>query len=39
MGPSPGPPLARPYKGLDAFQEADARFFHGRERYIEELAA
>ncbi|WP_043345788.1 nSTAND1 domain-containing NTPase, partial [Belnapia moabensis] len=33
------PPLARPYKGLGAFQEADARFFHGRERAIEELAA
>ena len=33
------PPLARPYKGLSAFQEVDARFFHGRERYVEELAA
>jgi hypothetical protein len=32
------PPLARPYKGLDAFQEADARFFFGRERAIDELA-
>ena len=26
------PPLARPYKGLAAFQEADARYFQGRER-------
>ncbi|TDH58066.1 hypothetical protein E2C06_34555, partial [Dankookia rubra] len=32
------PPLARPYKGLGAFQEADARFFHGREHAVEELA-
>ncbi|MGK7870557.1 nSTAND1 domain-containing NTPase [Falsiroseomonas sp. E2-1-a20] len=33
------PPLARPYKSLHAFQEADARFFHGRERAIDELEA
>ncbi len=31
------PPLARPYKGLAAFQESDARFFQGRERYVDEL--
>jgi hypothetical protein len=32
------PPLARPYQGLAAFQESDARFFHGRKRYVAELA-
>ena len=32
------PPLARPYKGLSAFQEADARYFVGRERYVTDLA-
>jgi hypothetical protein len=32
------PPIARPYKGLAAFQEDDARFFYGRERYVNELA-
>jgi hypothetical protein len=31
------PPLARPYQGLAAFQESDARFFKGRERYVTEL--
>jgi hypothetical protein len=31
------PPLARPYKGLAAFQEGDSRFFFGRGRYIDEL--
>jgi hypothetical protein len=31
------PPLARPYRGLSAFQEVDTRFFFGRERYIDEL--
>ena len=33
------PPLAHPYKGLGAFQEVDARFFNGREDYVDELAA
>jgi energy-coupling factor transporter ATP-binding protein EcfA2 len=32
------PPLARPYKGLAAFRESDARFFKGRDRYVQELA-
>jgi hypothetical protein len=32
------PPMARPYKGLAAFQESDARYFYGRERYVDELA-
>jgi hypothetical protein len=32
------PPMARPYKGLAAFQEADSRYFHGRERYVDQLA-
>jgi energy-coupling factor transporter ATP-binding protein EcfA2 len=32
------PPMARPYKGLATFQESDARFFRGRQRYVDELA-
>jgi WD40 repeat protein/energy-coupling factor transporter ATP-binding protein EcfA2 len=32
------PPLARPYQGLAAFRESDARFFNGRDRYVQELA-
>jgi WD40 repeat protein len=32
------PPLARPYQGLAAFRESDARFFKGRNRYVQELA-
>jgi len=33
-----GPPIC-PYKGLASFDEADARFFFGRERLVGELAA
>jgi energy-coupling factor transporter ATP-binding protein EcfA2 len=33
------PPLARPYKGLNAFGEEDRRFFFGREVFVDELAA
>jgi hypothetical protein len=32
------PPLAKPYQGLAAFRECDARFFKGRDRYVRELA-
>jgi hypothetical protein len=32
------PPLAKPYQGLAAFRESDARFFKGRDRYVQELA-
>jgi len=31
------PQIARPYKGLRDFEEADARFFFGRDRFIDEL--
>jgi hypothetical protein len=31
------PPLARPYKGLFAFEEEDAGFFFGRETFIDQL--
>ncbi len=33
------PPLARPYKGLNAFRAEDRRFFFGREVFVDELAA
>ncbi len=33
------PPLARPYKGLNAFREVDRRFFFGRNVFADELAA
>ena len=29
--------IINPYKGLNAFQEADAVYFYGREKFIEEL--
>lgn len=32
------PSLARPYQGLAAFRETDARFFKGRDRYVHELS-
>ncbi|MBR1173741.1 trypsin-like peptidase domain-containing protein [Bradyrhizobium sp. KB893862 SZCCT0404] len=32
------PLLARPYQGLSAFRESDARFFKGRDRYVRALA-
>lgn len=30
-------PLVCPYPGLDAFTAADARYFHGRERLVDEI--
>src|SRR5271166_1646252 len=33
------PPLARPYKGLNAFREVDWRFFFGRTVFVDELAS
>jgi len=33
------PQIAKPYKGLRDFEETDARFFFGRDRFVDELTA